>query len=106
MLHRIPTGTARCRRRTGQPPAMTPTQGVGHDCHRSDTRPGAHLAQPEQADHHPWWPLATSMLAEHDYQARLEGTLPAQLVGPCIATGRAASTEAGSARTTCSMATA
>ena len=53
----------------------------------SDARPGTHLQQPDQVDHHPWWPLATSMLAEHDYQARLEGTLPDQLGGTLYRNG-------------------
>jgi all-trans-8'-apo-beta-carotenal 15,15'-oxygenase len=53
----------------------------------TDTRPGSHLSQPEQADHHPWWPLATSLLVEHDYQARLEGSLPPDLLGTLYRNG-------------------
>jgi all-trans-8'-apo-beta-carotenal 15,15'-oxygenase len=52
-----------------------------------DVRPGTHLPQLDQADHRPWWPLATSMLAERDYRARLEGTLPPQLQGTLYRNG-------------------
>ncbi|MGI9614876.1 MAG: carotenoid oxygenase family protein [Acidimicrobiales bacterium] len=52
-----------------------------------ELRQGTHLLQPERADHHPWWPLATSMLTEHDDQVRLEGDLPAGLRGTLYRNG-------------------